>query len=100
MKHQIHQLEIDHRRAFIDFCEISYDMIMDEDEIETGLVDASMFKCPKLMHKAFRDGHTALVCSSLMEEIERCCAATIPFVLIIRKNGDVWATISCDEIDF
>ncbi len=100
-KNHIHQIEIDHRKMFLDFCDISYDMIMEDLETHEGHLDIVLsFTEPDRMHKQFRCGNAPVIAGHLMGEIERMKDDEIPFVLIIRKNGDVWAVISCDEISF
>ena len=99
MKNPIRQLEIDHRQMFMDFCDISYDMLMEDSAAQEGYdVLLSSFLNKNRMHMALQAGNVALFMSSLMEEIERLKHAEIPFVVIIRKNGDAWATVSCDGI--
>jgi len=86
---------------YTEFCDVCYDMLMEDPVTHEDHMDfVKAFVNPKMMHEAFRCGPVPVIASSLMEEMERCLSATIPFVLIIRKNGDVWATISCDEILF
>ena len=100
---QIKQIEVDHRKAFMRMCECMYDCIQHElgevSDMMSLLKDMIQdFQSQAGIHRMCRDGNCVMFLD--MEVIEKLVAAEIPFVVIVRKEGDVFATVSCDEINY
>jgi hypothetical protein len=103
--HQIKQIEVDHRKAFMRMCECYYDLINGE---ENPIARASRYDAmARALRKFMTKTGIHLLCHEGegvyfldMDVIDELDQAEIPYVVIVRKDGDVFATISCDEIEY
>lgn len=100
---QIKQIEVDHRKAFMRMCECMYDCIQAEcgepaDMLKYMSTMINQFQSQEGIHRLCKEGGGVFFLD--MEVIEKLVAAEIPFVVIVRKEGDVFATVSCDEINY
>ena len=62
MRNPIHQLEIDHRKMYTEFCDVCYDMLMEDHVTHEDHMDfVKAFVDPKMMHEAFRGGMAPVI---------------------------------------